>query len=613
MSLIALDPDDVHDLVTERDRRLGAVRRPGSASARPGPCCCRGAGPTGASRSGSSASGRPSCSRWPASTPRFPIVLETVRECVQDVFDVPGLVRADARRIGSRAVRLVEVETPQPSPFARSLLFGYVAQFLYEGDSPLAERRAAALSLDPTPARRAARPGRGRRAARPARPGGAGTHRGRAAAHRAGAALPVGRGRRRPAPGARPAAAPGHRGPVRRGHRRQGGLGLAGRPRGRPPADPGPDRRRGALGGRRGRRPAARRAGRGAAGGRARGVPRAGRRPARRPGRPLRPHPRPVHRRTTSRPGSGSAPPSSPTPCAGWSAPAGWSRASCARSSPAAACTAATSATPRCCGRCAAARWRRCAPRSSRCRPSTWPASCRPGRASAPACAAPRACCARSSSWPAPSCPASALETLVLPARVAGYTPALLDELTASGEVLWRGHGALPGDDGWVSLHLAETAPPDPARPVRRARADRGPPRRARRARRRRRVLLPHALRRRRQHRRPGACTADAVGPGLGRARSPTTPSRRCGPCSPAAAPRTSRAGRHRAPRATPAGPRRWARCPGDGPAPAGRRCRPAPVHPPRPGAGRCCRRPRPTRRCAPTPPPRCCSTATAS
>jgi ATP-dependent Lhr-like helicase len=78
----------------------------------------------------------------------FPIVLETVRECLQDVFDVPGLV-ALMGEVQSRAVRLVEVETAQPSPFARSLLFGYVAQFLYEGDAPLAERRAAALALDP--------------------------------------------------------------------------------------------------------------------------------------------------------------------------------------------------------------------------------------------------------------------------------------------------------------------------------------------------------------------------------------------------------------------------------------------------------------------------------
>lgn len=78
----------------------------------------------------------------------FPIILEAVRECLQDVFDVPGLSELMGD-IEARRVRLVEVTTQEPSPFARSLLFGYVAQFLYEGDSPLAERRAAALSLDP--------------------------------------------------------------------------------------------------------------------------------------------------------------------------------------------------------------------------------------------------------------------------------------------------------------------------------------------------------------------------------------------------------------------------------------------------------------------------------
>ena len=70
-----------------------------------------------------------------------------MRECLQDVFDVPGLVGL-MRDLRSRKVRLVEVETPQPSPFARSLLFGYVGAFLYEGDAPLAERRAQALALD---------------------------------------------------------------------------------------------------------------------------------------------------------------------------------------------------------------------------------------------------------------------------------------------------------------------------------------------------------------------------------------------------------------------------------------------------------------------------------
>ena len=79
--------------------------------------------------------------------PSFPIVLEAVRECLQDVYDVPALVGL-MRDLGARKVKVVEVATSQPSPFARSLLFGYVAAFMYEGDNPLAERRAAALSLD---------------------------------------------------------------------------------------------------------------------------------------------------------------------------------------------------------------------------------------------------------------------------------------------------------------------------------------------------------------------------------------------------------------------------------------------------------------------------------
>jgi ATP-dependent helicase Lhr and Lhr-like helicase len=84
-----------------------------------------------------------------SSYPTFPIVLETMRECLQDVFDVPGLVTL-MRRLAAREVRIVEVDTPTPSPYARSLLFGYVAAFLYDGDAPLAERRAAALSVDPS-------------------------------------------------------------------------------------------------------------------------------------------------------------------------------------------------------------------------------------------------------------------------------------------------------------------------------------------------------------------------------------------------------------------------------------------------------------------------------
>src|SRR6201991_5133478 len=81
--------------------------------------------------------------------PDFPIVLEAVRECLQDVYDVPTLAGL-MTDIAARKIRVLETETATPSPFAASLLFGYVGAFMYEGDSPLAERRAAALSLDPT-------------------------------------------------------------------------------------------------------------------------------------------------------------------------------------------------------------------------------------------------------------------------------------------------------------------------------------------------------------------------------------------------------------------------------------------------------------------------------
>ncbi|UNX56562.1 ATP-dependent helicase (plasmid) [Georgenia sp. TF02-10] len=79
--------------------------------------------------------------------PSFPIVLETVREVLNDVYDLPGLTRL-LQRTERREITVTEVETPAPSPYARTLLFGYVAQFVYEGDSPIAERRAAALTLD---------------------------------------------------------------------------------------------------------------------------------------------------------------------------------------------------------------------------------------------------------------------------------------------------------------------------------------------------------------------------------------------------------------------------------------------------------------------------------
>ena len=79
----------------------------------------------------------------------FPIVLEAYRECLQDVFDMPAL-REVLAQIRSREIRVVTVDTRTPSPFAASLLFNYVANFVYEGDVPLAELRAQALTVDPS-------------------------------------------------------------------------------------------------------------------------------------------------------------------------------------------------------------------------------------------------------------------------------------------------------------------------------------------------------------------------------------------------------------------------------------------------------------------------------
>jgi ATP-dependent Lhr-like helicase len=77
----------------------------------------------------------------------FPVILETYRECLRDVLDVPGLIEL-LTKLHRREITMVEVETPTASPFASSLLFDYVATYMYEGDTPNAERRAAALSLD---------------------------------------------------------------------------------------------------------------------------------------------------------------------------------------------------------------------------------------------------------------------------------------------------------------------------------------------------------------------------------------------------------------------------------------------------------------------------------
>ncbi len=144
--LVVFDPDDVEDLVT------GEVAGSALFASRFRECAARALllprrdpgrrAPLWQQRQ-RSAQLLAVASRYPS----FPIVLEAVRECLQDVYDVPALV-ALMRDIAARRVRVSEVSTSQPSPFARSLLFGYVAAFVYEGDNPIAERRAAALTLD---------------------------------------------------------------------------------------------------------------------------------------------------------------------------------------------------------------------------------------------------------------------------------------------------------------------------------------------------------------------------------------------------------------------------------------------------------------------------------
>ena len=77
----------------------------------------------------------------------FPALLETYREVLRDHFDMPALVDV-LRRLSARTLRLTTIDSKAPSPFAASLLFSYVANYIYDGDAPLAERRAQALSVD---------------------------------------------------------------------------------------------------------------------------------------------------------------------------------------------------------------------------------------------------------------------------------------------------------------------------------------------------------------------------------------------------------------------------------------------------------------------------------
>ena len=465
-----------------RDRRAGhvgaarhvAVLARASGSARHGRCCCPGAGPTAARRCGSSASGPPTCWRWRPSTRPSRSCSRPAGSACRTCSTCPpcAAVLADLR---SRRVRVVTVDTQKASPFAQSLLFNWIAAYMYEGDAPLAERRAAALALDRdllrellgaeelrelldadvladlelelqclTDERRARV---GRRAPRPAAPAGRPDAAPRSTCARgltAGGRLA---GRRSwpsvgpswcgsPArsasspPRTRPATATRSGARCRSGCRRRSPIRSSARSSSSWPATPAPTGRSSPT--RAGSPP--RRAARAGAGGlaaaRGRGPARAGRVPARR-----------RRARVVRRRGAAPAAPA----LAGRAAPGG---------------------------------------RAGRARRRS-PASCRPGRASAPAGAAwtrssrPSACCrARRSRR-------RSLDGDVLARRVQGYRPTDLDELCTSGDVVWMGAGAArgarrpgaavlprPGRTCWPRARLDADAPDGPS-----ARRAAGPPR----------------------------------------------------------------------------------------------------------------------------------------
>ena len=242
--------------------------------------------------------------------PDFPILLETARECLQDVYDLPSLAEL-TRRIASREVQLAEVTTERASPFAQNSAVRLRRLVPLRGRHSAGRATGGGAHPRSHAARRAARPGR---AARAARPGGHRAHRGRAAASGRRSSGQGRRGRRRPAAAARarsPREDVQHRlseGEASqlleelRDSKRTIEVPIAGEVRWAAVEDAG--RLRDALG----VRPPA---------GRGRGPPDERRRSAGRPALPLRAHPRTVHHRRGGRRDSVSASPSSPTSCAG--------------------------------------------------------------------------------------------------------------------------------------------------------------------------------------------------------------------------------------------------------------------------------------------------------
>ena len=374
----------------------------------------------------------------------FPVVLETYRECLRDVLDVPGLVEL-LTKLHRRELTLVEIETPTASPFASSLLFDYVATYMYEGDTPNAERRAAALSLD----RDLLRELLGQEELRDLID--------------ADALASVEADLQCRSDMTRATGRDGLLDVLRR----VGDLSLAEvservldgldpermleELRGERRVARGAGARRAALDRRRRRRPVPRRAGGGAAGRAAGGVP-GGR--ARRPvaaAGSVRRHPRPVHRRR--RAGSlrdrrvrGAR--------ASWSDRGSWFAASCGPAD-----RIASGATPRSCVACAAPRWPCCGGRSSPPRPVQL-ARFAPAWQGVDRFPASGAGIDRLRevlvTLQGLALPADVWERDVLPRRVGAYSPSWIDQLCASGELVWVGAGALGRNSGRVALYFRE-------------------------------------------------------------------------------------------------------------------------------------------------------------
>ena len=336
------------------------------------------------------------------------MILETYRECLQDVFDLPAL-RALLQGLKTRELDLVEVETQSASPFARSLLFDYIATYMYEGDAPLAERRAQALSLD----RDLLRELLGQEELRDLL-----DHDAVDEVERQLQGDPK---------------TPDHlhdklrlRGDLRAGEY--------------DPALAEPllaerrallvrDRGRGAADRRRGRGPLSRRARRDAAVGPARRVPRRRARLAAPARAALREGPRAVHDRAGERALRPRRVGDPRRPRA--------RRAARARRASSRAAPSASGATPTCCAACGARRSPRCARRSSRSSRKRSRGSCPAGTASTAA----HRCARRSFRCRRSALPVALWEAEVLPRRVPGFRPEHLDALTASGEVVWVGAG----------------------------------------------------------------------------------------------------------------------------------------------------------------------------